>query len=306
MKDQAIVGLKILFQAVDSTGEAVVKRALFNNLLLSADDTEEQLAESVAQEISKNSPGTRILAGSLTYYINLGHTALYKTTSANETVEYRSSKIPISEPFIQGLYQVYPSYKKESEKAWRAEVSVSEPPLQNNSYMSKEKPLSPVGTLSKLTRGNNQVPTTVPNNSSLFEQHPATEETQRGHIVADSTPLHPTTTGSERVLQKPSSAEDSNNVEYVKTYLTGDEDSVCWPAYRDHFVVSETGSDQKICVIQGNCIHSDQRMRYGLTLACLFDPVKGTCPTATECLKDPHAKINVELYSSGPLSPPKM
>ena len=297
IKDQAIVDLKIIFYVVDSKGSAVIKRAFFNNLPLSTEDTEEELAESVAQEILEKHPGAHILDGYWTYYINPENTNLYKTSSADTPVQYNSGPLPVPDtiPLIQGLYQVYPTYKKETEKGWRSELSVSKKPLQKSSHVPR------AGTLSKLTPSGAQNPNN-PAKGSTATDHPVEEEIADSIMEEDEIEIVAHRT--ERGLKKLDVAEDYNTLEYVKAHLTGDEGSACWPTSRDHIVVLyEAGSDQKICVMYGNCIHSDQVMRRGLTLVCRFDHERGACPTTTECLKDPYARVDREKLSIGPLVP---
>ena len=71
------------------------------------------------------------------------------------------------------------------------------------------------------------------------------------------------------------------------------------------FPILFTGSDEKICLIESKCINlfsnkgeiDDEEM-----LVCAFDNVKGGCPSATQCLKDPTVKIDfVRISKTIPL-----
>ena len=94
-----------------------------------------------------------------------------------------------------------------------------------------------------------------------------------------------------------------DEIEYVRKHFTGNDESYCWHISIP-YVVNFTGNDKKICVIESKCINhrgEQNRVKDGEMLACAFDNETGSCPSATQCLRDATVKIDHQFYQRYPL-----
>lgn len=81
----------------------------------------------------------------------------------------------------------------------------------------------------------------------------------------------------------------AEEIEWVRKFLTGNEDTLCWATSTPN-VVSFTGSDEKICMIESKCINlydKQDKISDDELFVCAFDKERRKCPSATGCLKDP-------------------
>ena len=100
----------------------------------------------------------------------------------------------------------------------------------------------------------------------------------------------------------------TDEIEYVKEHLTGNDESYCWHTSTPS-VVYFTGSDQKICVITSKCINNrskNNKVVDGEILACAFNKEADSCPSATQCLKDPTVRINFHSYRNSRYPSPSL
>lgn len=90
----------------------------------------------------------------------------------------------------------------------------------------------------------------------------------------------------------------ADEIEFVRKHYIGNDESFCWHTSTPK-VVYFTGSDEKICIITSKCINSrgkNNKVVDGELLACAFDKEADSCPSATQCLKDPTVRINHQSY----------